>query len=78
MSDFSTFSQMTYCSNVSPFISTSTMVLRPAMLRSREGERTYGDAVRVLGADALSFRLALLERVLVLELGTHGDFVRGC
>src|ERR1700744_5419927 len=34
--------------------------------------RTYGNAVGVLLANALGFCLALLERVLVLELGVHG------
>ena len=34
---------------------------------------TYWNAVVVLLSDALSFCLALLEGVLVLELGTHGD-----
>ena len=33
---------------------------------------THGDAIRVLLADTLGLRLALLEGVLVLELGTHG------
>lgn len=33
--------------------------------------QTYGNAVVVLLADALSLGLALLEWVLVLELGTH-------
>jgi hypothetical protein len=32
---------------------------------------TYGNAVVVLLANALRLGLALLERVLVLELGTH-------
>ncbi len=35
-------------------------------------DRTYGDAVGVLLANAFGFCLALLEGVLVLELGTHG------
>lgn len=35
--------------------------------------KTYRDAVGVLLANAFGFCLALLERVLVLELGTHGD-----
>ena len=34
---------------------------------------TYRDAISVLLADAVCFCLALLEGVLVLELGTHGD-----
>ena len=34
---------------------------------------TYRNAISVLLTDAVCFCLALLERVLVLELGTHGD-----
>ena len=34
---------------------------------------TYRNAISVLLADAVCFCLALLEGVLVLELGTHGD-----
>jgi len=34
---------------------------------------TYWDTVCVLLTDSLSLSLALLERVLVLELGTHVD-----
>ena len=37
---------------------------------------TYWNAVCILLADSLSLSLALLERVLVLELGTHLDDVR--
>lgn len=37
---------------------------------------TYRNAVGILLSDALSFSLALLERVLILKLGTHID-VRG-
>lgn len=37
----------------------------------RELRQAYRDAVVVLLSDALSFGLALLEGVLVLELGTH-------
>ena len=33
--------------------------------------QTYGNAVIVLLANALGFGFALLERVLVLELGSH-------
>jgi len=33
----------------------------------------YGNPVSVFLPDALSFSLALLEGVLVLELGAHGD-----
>ena len=47
-----------------------------ARCRTQEqGSRvTYGDTVGILLADTLSFGLALLEGVLVLELGTHGCF----
>ena len=38
---------------------------------------TYGDAVGVFLADPLSFLLALFERMLVLELGSHVDYVCG-
>lgn len=41
----------------------------------REASKTYGNAVSILLADTLSFGLALLKRMLVLELGTHGDDV---
>jgi hypothetical protein len=34
---------------------------------------TYWNAVGILLADALGFSLALLEGVLVLELGSHSD-----
>ena len=34
---------------------------------------TYRDAVRVLLTNAFGFCLALLEGVLVLELGAHGE-----
>jgi hypothetical protein len=61
MSDFSTFSQMTWL-----------------LLAAASGEeagccirQTYGNAVVVLLANALGLGLALLERVLVLELGAH-------
>ena len=37
------------------------------------GRKTYGNPVGILLSDALRFSLALLERVLVLELGTHVD-----
>lgn len=41
-------------------------------------ENTYWNTVRVLLANALGLSLSLIERVIVLELGTHGDasFVR--
>ena len=35
--------------------------------------RTYGDAVCILLSNPLCLRLALLERVLILELGSHDD-----
>lgn len=34
---------------------------------------THRDTVSVLLADALGFGLAFFERMLVLELGAHGD-----
>jgi hypothetical protein len=58
MSDFSTFSQITW-------------LLLAAVATCDCDRKTYGNAVVVLLADALSLGLALLERVLVLELGTH-------
>lgn len=36
---------------------------------------TYRDAIRIFLADPLGLSLALLEGVLVLELGSHGDRV---
>lgn len=36
-----------------------------------DGEEAYWDTVCVLLADAFSFGFALLEGVLVLELGAH-------
>jgi hypothetical protein len=39
---------------------------------------TYGNAVVVLLTDALGLSLALLEGVLVLELGAHLGGIRGC
>jgi hypothetical protein len=44
--------------------------------RERAKGKTYGNAVCILLADALGLSLPLLERVLVLELGSHlgGDF----
>ncbi len=63
ISDFSTFSQMT-CN-----------LVRQQEVRRRKGEATYGDAVGILLTNAFGFCLALLKRVLVLELGTHIDGV---
>lgn len=43
------------------------------LARSRQCiETTHRDPISVFLTDALSFRLALLEGVLVLELGSHG------
>ena len=39
--------------------------------RCEERAATYRNAIRVLLTDALGLGLALLERVLVLELGAH-------
>ena len=39
----------------------------------KAGLMTYRNTVGILLSDTLSFSLALLERVLVLELGTHFD-----
>ena len=39
---------------------------------------TYRDAIGVLLANAFRFCLALLEGMLVLELGTHGDGCEKC
>jgi hypothetical protein len=64
MSDFSAFSQMTY----------SRRRLVVLWTREEEGRKgTHWDTVGVLLAYALCLRFALLERMLVLELGTHGD-----
>ena len=64
MSDFSTFSQITY-----------DVAVKSAVMQRSEGRAwdaaTYWDAVCVLLADTLSLRLTLLERVLVLKLGAH-------
>jgi hypothetical protein len=60
MSDFSTFSQITYALLAAARGNASAGILE-----------TYGNAVVVLLANALSLGLALLERMLVLELGTH-------
>lgn len=74
MSDFSTFSQMTYTRQ-------ATSVKSAEDARSKgicwsDGDKrsssTYWNAIGVFLSDALGLSLALLERVLVLELGTHG------
>lgn len=84
MSDFSTFSQITYVTVSMSFLFVFFFSfsltghekgpLRPiaALAGWRE---TYGNAVVVLLTDALSLGLALLEGVLVLELGSHDE---GC
>jgi len=59
MSDFSTFSQMT------------CQAVRSCLQSQRRAGETYWDAVVVLLANALRLGLALLEGVLVLELGSH-------
>lgn len=41
--------------------------------RLRMERVTYWDTICVFLSDTLSLRLALLKRVLVLELGTHFD-----
>lgn len=51
----------------------STLPLTDGRFTARTWMVTYRNAVRVLLADALSLGLALLEGVLVLELGSHGD-----
>jgi hypothetical protein len=38
---------------------------------AKESDITYRNAISILLADALGLGLALLERVLVLELGSH-------
>lgn len=49
------------------------------MQDSGSNECTHGDAVCVFLSDSLSLGFALLERMLVLELGAHFDvfFRRG-
>ena len=45
-----------------------------AMGKTQGGQKqAYRDAVGVLLANAFGFCLTFLERMLVLELGTHGD-----
>ena len=49
-----------------------SLVLQTVDVKKPRGpRRTYGNTVVVLLANALSLGLALLEGVLVLELGTH-------
>ena len=43
------------------------------LMDSTDGKSAYGDAISIFLADALGFGFALLEGVLVLELGPHGD-----
>ena len=80
MSDFSTFSQMTCWRSESSSSAFSDENARE-MKERLEGvgkrrievtkRKTHRNAVGVLLADALSFGLALLERMLILELGAH-------
>jgi hypothetical protein len=65
MSDFSTFSQMTCVSERCQRACSAVLMGDAAWIV------TYRDAVGVLLPDALGLGLALLERVLVLELGAH-------
>lgn len=44
-----------------------------SMMAKEKVDSTHGDAVGVLLSDALGLSLALLERVLVLELAAHDD-----
>lgn len=46
-------------------------------MKERGRGRTYGNAIRVLLANALGLGLALLEGVLVLELASHFGGVVG-
>ena len=46
------------------------------MQRKDRWRDTYRNAVSVLLSNAVGFGLALLQLVLVLELGSHGDDVR--
>jgi len=64
MSDFSTFSQMTW------------MPVSDTDEASNGWRTTYRDAVSVFLSNAVGFGLALLQLVLVLELGSHVDGVR--
>ena len=65
MSDFSTFSQMTY----------EGVRSVPRSIPTQHMEVTYRNAIGVFLANAFGFCLALLEGMLVLELGTH---IGGC
>jgi hypothetical protein len=71
MSDFSTFSQMTCVSERCQRACSAVLMGDAAWIV------TYRDAVGVLLPDALGLGLALLERVLVLELGAHVGGVCG-
>jgi hypothetical protein len=42
------------------------------IIHERRKGRTYRDTISVLLANTLGFGLALLEGVLVFELGSHG------
>lgn len=79
MSDFSTFSQMTYDDEPVSYRrggegKGEAGGAKGAWLTRRIDHRggTHWDTVGVLLADALSLCLPLLEGVLVLELGAHG------
>jgi hypothetical protein len=63
MSDFSTFSQMTWMKEL----------VEQGMMNKLSGNRTYGNAVSVFLTDSFRFSLSFLEGVLVLELGAHID-----
>lgn len=77
ISDFSTFSQITYRGTGGLAMGGRT-VGRTARRGSLPGwdhkarkASTYGNAISVLLANTLGLGLALLEGVLVLELGSH-------
>ena len=61
MSDFSTFSQMTY------------EVFSMGLPLTAMVGTSYWDAVGILLSNAFGFCLALLKGMLVLELGAHND-----
>ena len=75
ISDFSTFSQITYVS-IKHIVS---LLGQRRWENSHHGSNglekqratTYGNAVSVFLADAFSFCLAFLEGMLVLKLGAH-------
>jgi uncharacterized protein YaiE (UPF0345 family) len=83
MSDFSTFSQITWkqrAVNTNSAVESANETIRSCRRLDAESLETsfsrlmtYRDSVGVFLSDALSFSLALLERMLVLKLGTHLD-----